>query len=325
MARECLREKTPFGVCLAEKRSRDCVAGQILRCPRASAVWPKSTNAMSIRSVCCSCRRAEPSAFGCFRIASSRAICSSAWRKPIGEDHAAEGIERSPNSAHARRCWNGSSHTISDATRRTFRLPNRFSFEDPSWVSNRLVRNLADSDARAAKADGTATTPAPASMSCITICSTINCFNGCARRQRCQISEPCKPSSSLRTGAGTPNESRSASGPTRFRRRQPANAPTPRSSSARRGSISSLKCVNTCVSGASRAVAPSPPKAARDGSASAASSAASGRLHKSAPDPCRRTFLQHHRIAVAQHQHPGAASSAPSFSDVPPAVRADVR
>ena len=64
MARDCLREKTPFGVldhpdtdsildAACSKAARRSHGKTNLRCPNQSAVSPKSTNATSRPSACC--------------------------------------------------------------------------------------------------------------------------------------------------------------------------------------------------------------------------------------------------------------------------------
>ena len=111
----------------AEKRSRDCVAGRSVGAGERRLSGRDHANAMSIRSACCSCRRAARSASGCFRIAWSRAICSSAWRKPSARTSRCRASKRSRSSARARKCWSASSIRSRRATRRTFRSPSRFS------------------------------------------------------------------------------------------------------------------------------------------------------------------------------------------------------
>ncbi len=108
---------------------------------RSSDASPRSRNATSrpIRHVA-ACRRVEPSAFGCCRIASSRAACSSAWRSHR-RGHPLQGIEALAKFGACAEVLERIIETIRTRPEEPS-VCQAVPFDDPTWVSNRLSEIL---------------------------------------------------------------------------------------------------------------------------------------------------------------------------------------
>ena len=291
MARECLREKTPFGVCLLK-------SGHEVASPGDPSV-PESVGCLAEITECdvdtfglllVQARGTER--FRLLRIASSRAICSSAWRRLHRRGSAAAGrrgareVRRVRGGAGAHHRDDQGARPAKPSIRRTVSL------DDPSWVSNRLVRNPADSDARAAESSMELTMRRPASTSCITTCSTINCFRSASPAARRAASAPARGAEASRSRRAEPR---------RFRRPAPGRAN--RAIGETRLDIQLEVRERVREAAQSRCRCSAPPKRARRPRA---------RLHRRLPASSRvrprcpsADIFEQDRIAVLQHQHPG--------------------
>ena len=214
MARDCLREKTPFGVCMLKS------GGEVAQPDEPSV--PESIGCLAEIEEC------DVETFGMLLVQRTRyaalpaAVASRGTERLAGGDGGAiaddmplEGNEQLAKFGACAEVLERIIATIRERDPNSLPFAEPFRLDDPTWVSNRLVRSTADSPARAAKVDGVdGRRRAHRCRSSLHAAASVAVMHSVRRpgwRYRmsgdlrvCYSNVPCNPSSSLRTGAGTP-------------------------------------------------------------------------------------------------------------------------
>jgi len=142
MARECLREKTPFGVCLLK-------SGAEVAQPDETAAVPESVGCLAEIEQC------DVETFGMllirahgtrrFRLLSHRSEADGllvGMAEPLPDDIPLEGSERLARFGACAEVLERIIATIRERDPASLPFAEPFRFDDPSWVSNRLAEVL---------------------------------------------------------------------------------------------------------------------------------------------------------------------------------------